>query len=1136
MALLFPLIYKTVHMKKLYTLLGLLLGGLSCWSQVTISPYPFAVDQQITITVDTGSNATDCNGLGGASKVYLHSGIGMDSDPWGHAVVGNWGQDDGVGEMTDQGGGLWSISFVPKDYYSLDETQADTASRMGMVFRNASGSMELKDSGCNDFFFEVGQFQLLLDSPLAELSLLAPGEDLTIEATTSLEANFTLSINGSVVDTALETMTYSYVHASIVENAQYTLEATAGGESRTETFMVVVQVEEEAVPVGMLNGINLDPGDPGKATLVLYAPGKEVVHLIGDFNAWTPSDPYLLKKDSGQDRFWIELTGLTPGTDHMYQYLVDGEIAIADPYSTLILDRHNDPYIDALTYPDLPAYPIGEAEHAVTVLRTGDPAYDWQHLDYTLPSKTDLVIYELLIRDFDALHSFDAVRNRLDYLQDLGVNAIELLPVSEFDGNESWGYNPSFHMALDKYYGTANALKQLVDECHARGMAVILDVVFNHASGQNPYYRLWNTDGGGYGGTASAANPFFNIEATHSYSVFNDLDHSAQATRDYVRRISQYWIEEFKLDGYRWDLTKGFTQNCTANDEGCTGSYQADRVAVLKEYADYQWDVNPNFLVIFEHLGTVEEETQWAEYRLDEGKGILLWNNLNGAYNEATMGWNDGSDFSMASYLERNWTVPANIAYMESHDEERLMYKNLTFGNSSGEYSIKELPTALDRLKLAGAFYFTIPGPKMIWQFGELGYDISIEFNGRTGNKPIHWEYFDDPQRRAVYDAWAELNRLAVGEPIFESPDFSLDVDDPNGLKTIHLTDPTASGEDISQVVIVGNFGVVEQALVPAFQQTGVWYEFLKDNLKHTVLDVNAPLTLAPGEYRIFGNRPSSLFPDANPPDADSDGVVDALDLCPDTPLGATVNVDGCEVFSLPEDNFSVTTGSETCRDGNNGSITVTAKESLSYTASLSGPAQTEVDFDRTAEFSMLSAGDYDLCITVSGQADFRQCYKLTITEPESLEVYSQLDRTTNILSLELKGAPYYRIQLNDETILSSKPSIDLKLVQAVNKLSVTTDLDCQGSFTQTLLLTDKARVYPNPIMEGHKLSVDLGLDTDALMEVQVFDLNGKLIYSGEGRPHYGKLDLDLSTLPSGLYIVKVLAPEFSGDFKIVKQ
>ena len=300
-------------------------------------------------------------------------------------------------------------------------------------------------------------------------------------------------------------------------------------------------VTEAPVPNGMLDGMNLDPNDNTKVTLVLFAPGKEFVHVIGSFNNWQRDDEnYLLKKDSAKDRFWIELTGLAPQTDHMYQYLVDGQLRIADPYSTIILDEFNDEDIDVTTYPDLPAYPETKTAHAVTLLRTGDAPYNWQVTNFTPPAKTDLVIYEILIRDFDTPHSFNAVKSRLDYLQNLGVNAIELMPVSEFDGNESWGYNPSFHMALDKYYGSPTAFKELIDECHARGMAVILDVVYNHASGQHPFYRMWNSVNGGYGGQATADNPFFNQTPKHSYNVFNDFDHSAQATQGYVKRTVQY--------------------------------------------------------------------------------------------------------------------------------------------------------------------------------------------------------------------------------------------------------------------------------------------------------------------------------------------------------------------------------------------------------------------------------------------------------------------------------------------------------------------------------------------------------------------------------------------------------------------
>jgi len=630
----------------------------------------------------------------------------------------------------------------------------------------------------------------------------------------------------------------------------------------------VPPVTEAPVPSGMLDGINVDPNDNTKATLVLYAPMKEFVYLIGDFNNWQKDDNYLLKKDSGKNRFWIELAGLTPKFDHKFQYLVDGSIRIADPYSTTILDEFNDQYIDEVTYPDLPAYPAGKTSHAVTLLRTGDDAYNWKVPNFVAPEKTDLVIYELLIRDFDALHSYDALQTRLDYLEELGVNAIELMPVSEFDGNESWGYNPSFHMALDKYYGTPIAFKQFIDECHKRGIAVILDVVYNHASGQNPFYRMWNTNNGGYEGQASADSPFFNPVATHSYSVFNDFNHSKQATRDYVKRTSQYWIDEYHVDGFRWDLTKGFTQNCTANNETCTNAAQSDRVAVLKEYADYQWEKKANFYVIFEHLGTNAEETEWVEYRLNEGKGIMMWSKLTDPYNESTMGYHESgkSDFSWIDYKKRNWTVPANVAYMESHDEERLMYKNLEYGNSNGAYNVKDLSTALEREKIAGAFYFTVPGPKMIWQFGELGYDYSINHcpNGtinndcRVSNKPIRWDYADDPERKDIYDVWAKLIKLKLKEDIFHTADFTLDVSKSTGLKSIKLSNEDGSS-DLKYINVIGNFGVTTQNIDPAFQETGIWYNLLDDNSELNVSNVNALISLQPGEFRVYGSNQVAL-------------------------------------------------------------------------------------------------------------------------------------------------------------------------------------------------------------------------------------------------------------------------------------
>ncbi len=655
-----------------------------------------------------------------------------------------------------------------------------------------------------------------------------------------------------------------------LESIGFLVKAKNGdGDKKSQDNVVLVgsidvpPVTEAPVPNGMLDGINLNPNDNTKVTLVLYAPLKEFIYVLGDFNNWEKNANYLLKKDTAKNRFWIELSDLTPKFDHMYQYLVDGAIRVADPYSTTILDDFNDQFIDDVTYPNLPDYPSSNTSHAVTLLRTGDEDFNWQTNSYEIPEKTDLVIYELLLRDFDALHSFDALKARLDYLEDLGVNAIELMPVSEFDGNESWGYNPSFHMALDKYYGTPMAFKQLIDECHNRNMAVILDVVYNHASGQNPYYRMWNNSNGGYGGQASADSPFFNQVATHSYSVFNDFNHSKQATKDYVKRTTQYWIDEYRIDGFRWDLTKGFTQNCTASNESCTNAAQADRVAVLKEYADYQWAIDSDFYVIFEHLGTNAEETEWVNYRLNEGKGIMMWSKLTEPYNESTLGFHENgkSDFSWIDYKNRNWTVPANVAYMESHDEERLMYKNLEFGNSSGSYNVKDLSIALEREQIAGAFYFTVPGPRMIWQFGELGYDYSINYcpNGsinndcRVSNKPIRWDYADDPERKAIYDVWAKLIKLRSQEQIFQTENFEVDASASTGLKKIQLTDDDGNAV-LKYVNIIGNFGVTTQSINPEFQETGTWYDLLENNNEITVSNVNQPISLQPGEYRLYGS------------------------------------------------------------------------------------------------------------------------------------------------------------------------------------------------------------------------------------------------------------------------------------------
>lgn len=1121
--------FKKLVMKKLI-LLAFILIGLPVMAQVTITPSAFEITDEITITVDINSTASDCNKLNAPNKVYMHSGIGDDSNAFGYDVIGNWGIDDGVGLMTSNGNGTYSIKITPSTYYQITAEQQITATQLGMVFRNESGNQELKASGCSDFFFDIGSFQLTLNTPTSETTLLNANETIAIDATSSITADFTLLANNVIVDTKTQALTYTNT-VTVTETTAFELQITNGSETKSKTFEAIVKptVIEAPLPSGLLDGINYNPSDNTKATLVLFAPMKEFVHVIGDFNNWTIDDSFLMKKDSSKDRFWIELTGLTPQTNHMYQYIVDASIRVADPYSPIVLTETNDQFINDTTYPNLPAYPSGKTNHNVTLLRTGDTPFNWQITNFNQPEKNDLVIYELLIRDFDELHSFDAVKNRLDYLEGLGINAIEFMPLNEFDGNESWGYNPSFHMALDKYYGTQNAFKALVDECHKRDIAVIVDVVFNHASGQNPYYRLWNTDNGNYGGTASADSPFFNQEATHAYSVFNDFNHSKQATRDYVKRVSQFWINEYNIDGFRWDLTKGFTQNCTANNESCTGSFQQDRVDVLKQYADEQWDINDDFYVIFEHLGGITEENEWANYRVNEGKGIMLWNILNHEYSDATVG-ESSANFENVSYKQKGFAqASSSVSYMESHDEERMMYRNLNNGKTNGSYNVKDLNTGLERIETAGAFFFTAPGPKMIWQFGEVGYDISIEENGRTGNKPILWEYFDDPNRKAIYDTWSELIRLKLEQPIFHTTNFDIDADSNNGLKTIHLTLDGAAGDDIKHITVIGNFGLSSQNIIPKFQQIGTWYNLMERNIPLEVTGVNNVINLEPGAYIIYGDKPF-----IDPEDLDSDGVLNANDQCPDTPFGATVDANGCEVFSLPKNNFRIQISSETCRNSNNGIIDITAIENLDYTVKITGNTLTsEDDFTDSFIKEKLEAGDYTVCFTVASEPDFNMCFNVTITQPENLSVFSKVSKSKDQVSLDMHGSSSYKVTLNGVTTETSDSNISLDLKPGENTITVEADKICQGKYEETIFYGGEVLAYPNPIKHTNILNIYLGeLDNDSA-NIEIFSVLGKRVYNQSTINN--NLKIDTSDFSKGIYVLRVNTKTNQRSIKIIK-
>jgi 1,4-alpha-glucan branching enzyme len=345
-------------------------------------------------------------------------------------------------------------------------------------------------------------------------------------------------------------------------------------------------------------------------TLVLHAPYKESVFAIGDFTGWVACEKGYMKRTPDAQRYWVEINNLEPEKEYRFQYLVDSELFIADPYSDKVLDEWNDEYITSETYPGLIAFPKDTAAGMVSVLQTSQVPYSWKTTDYQPPKKKDLVIYELLIRDFIARHDFKTLTDTIGYLADLEINAIELMPVSEFEGNLSWGYNPSFYFAPDKYYGSKNDMKAFIDACHARGIAVIMDMVLNHCNGQSPFVQLYLDSYGPDEIYMKIPNPWFNSRSPNTtYKWGADFNHESSWTKKLVDSVTTYWLTEYRIDGFRFDFTKGFT-----NTPGDGSAYDASRIAILKRMADHIWKVNPDAYVILEHFAPNNEEEELADY------------------------------------------------------------------------------------------------------------------------------------------------------------------------------------------------------------------------------------------------------------------------------------------------------------------------------------------------------------------------------------------------------------------------------------------------------------------------------------------------------------------------------------------
>lgn len=853
----------------------------------SISPLPFEENDNITITIQGSSiNEVTWGITGNALYLWAWSYDTNLSGQQDCPTNGSWDNSSETNRFTyNSSSDTYTISFTPTSFFSRTGI-----GRIGFLIKAKDGSGDKKSQ---DILENVGAFQLSLTSPTNTTTILSSGSNFNIEASnTGGNANYVLKANGNTINTQSGITSYSYTDTNITSNKNYTLEATVGGVTKSKTFSIIVDpgTDFSIMPQTYLDGITYHDSDPTKATLVLYATGKDFVYVAGSFNNWQPDASYAMKRDpSRNNKFWITLTGLTPGQIETFQYWVVDKTPIAnspalvktaDPYSTLVLSPFDDPYIPASTYPSLPTYPAGQ-EREVTVLQTGKTPYNWQVTNFIKPAKEDLVIYEVLIRDFDADRNFQDIIDKIDYFKNLNINAIELMPVMEFEGNESWGYNTSFHMALDKFYGTEAKFKELVDVCHQNGIAIILDLALNHAFGRNPMVRMWMNDPDNDGwGEPSSENPYFNTTAKHTYSVGSDFNHSNSFTKVYTKRVVKHWIEEFNIDGFRWDLTKGFTQSCSSGDEGCTNSYQQDRVDILKDYADYSWSLDETHYVIFEHLGSSNEEQEWANYRIGDAipKGVMMWSEMWTPYKNLAQGQSSNINFEGMGHTAHGFTEKRTLGYPESHDKDRIMYEMTQFGvTTNASHNVTNLNTALTRMSALGAISLTIPGPKMIWHFAELGMENSIwtcnngvvnsDYDGngdgdcKLDTKPQpQWinNWLSDANRSLVYNNWSRLNALKINEPVFKG-DYNITSGTQTPRISIYTGNENTPGSELKNVIVIANFSVTNQTVNPNFPYSGDWYDLMDELGNTTINGATTSINLPPGEFKVFGNQASTL-------------------------------------------------------------------------------------------------------------------------------------------------------------------------------------------------------------------------------------------------------------------------------------
>lgn len=575
--------------------------------------------------------------------------------------------------------------------------------------------------------------------------------------------------------------------------------------------------DESPPPDHLWGGAHYNLMAPDTVTIIFYAPWKPFVSLVGDFNRWDTRRHPMQRAVDG--RFWITIP--TPGeTRYGFYVAIDdtSHVWVGDPYATEV---HWQP-----------------AEH-------GHPGGAWAYLrrpsnfawsddDWQTPPLRDMVIYEFCVRDFvgewrenePRYGTFRNLRHKIEYLRHLGVNAVEIMPVMAFPGDSSWGYNPVFYFAPAAAYGDADDLRAFVDACHAAGIAVILDVAFNHAWGDHPWYRIYPPMYDARGGFVRDLNPFFH----HTPQNVNawggvDWEHFVPDTTRYFQDVVRHWLREFHLDGFRFDWVCGV-------DYDSSNPMQPgfDPFAGIAAIAWAARQEKPDCVLIGEHWqldGTHPDKT--AAKLVRETQVDAAWNGdfhhtLENVLNQRWQ-W-EKQDIKRAIGGFRNLgyaRADQVINYTASHDEVRPeheihFYSARHLARPRG-WSMESLELALAKLGLVALFAGA--GVPMLWSGQEFGDNSprTIDF------QPLQWHKLDDARHRAHCDMVRRLIHARRTHPALRSNNISFDWMDFSRTKMLLFWrwEDAAEGVRGDAAAIALNFGAEAQHIEISLPYTGPW-------------------------------------------------------------------------------------------------------------------------------------------------------------------------------------------------------------------------------------------------------------------------------------------------------------------------